>query len=430
MKIKTAAMKYEDVLALPEQKHEKPKRPGMLFRTLVKLLSAGDLRATDFTCRSIGMEKLGADEPCLILMNHSSFIDLKIASTVLYPRPFNIVCTADGFVGKKWLMRNLGCIPTRKFCSDSALVRDMLYAVRTLKSSVLMYPEASYSFDGTATPLPETIGKCVKMLGVPVVMIRTYGAFARDPLYNGLRLRKVKVSADMEYVLSAEEVKALSPQEINGRLSGYFSFDHFRWQQEEKIRIDEPFRAEGLNRVLYKCAHCGAEGRMRSRGATVKCEECGKEYELTEYGYLRALSGETEFSHIPDWYRWERECVRGELLRGTYDLTVEVEICMMVDMKCIYRVGEGVLHHDREGFRLTGCEGKLDYLQKPTASYGLYSDYFWYELGDMICIGDQRALYYCFPKGGGDVVAKTRLAAEELYKLVRSGGLTEADAVT
>ena len=35
----------------------------------------------------------------------------------------------------------------------------------------------------------------------------------------------------------------------------------------------------------------------------------------------------------------------------------------------------------------------------------------------MICIGNQDALYYCFPQGGGDVVAKTRLAAEELYKL-------------
>ena len=25
---------------------------------------------------------------------------------------------------------------------------------------ILMYPEASYSFDGTATPLPESLGKC------------------------------------------------------------------------------------------------------------------------------------------------------------------------------------------------------------------------------------------------------------------------------
>ena len=38
----------------------------------------------------------------------------------------------------------------------------------------------------------------------------------------------------------------------------------------------------------------------------------------------------------------------------------------------------------------------------------------------MVCIGDQQALYYCFPQTGGDVVAKTRLAAEELYKLKRA----------
>ena len=35
----------------------------------------------------------------------------------------------------------------------------------------------------------------------------------------------------------------------------------------------------------------------------------------------------------------------------------------------------------------------------------------------MICIGDSRALYYCFPQEGGDVVTKTRLATEELYKM-------------
>jgi hypothetical protein len=74
------------------------------------------------------------------------------------------------------------------------------------------------------------------------------------------------------------------------------------------------------------------------------------------------------------------------------------------------------LTHDSRGFVLTGADGKLSYEQKPLASYGLYSDYFWYEIGDMICIGNRDALYYCFPKKEG-VVAKTRLAAEELYKI-------------
>ena len=423
MKIKVTDKSYEEVMALPREEHRKPLKPSIFFRTLLKLLSSADLKATNFHCRSIGMERLGADEPCLILMNHSSFIDLKIASTILYPRPFNIVCTSDGFVGKEWLMRHLGCIPTQKFVSDLGLVRDMVYTVKELHSSVLMYPEASYSFDGTATPLPESIGKCVKMLGVPLVMIRTYGAFARDPLYNGLQLRKVDVSADMEYLLSPQEIAKASTAEINALLAERFSFDNFRDQQEQQIRITEPFRADGLNRVLYKCPHCGNEGAMTGKGTTLTCNSCGKTYLLTETGFLEAQEGETEFSHIPDWYRWERSCVRQELLDGSYRLDIPVRICMLVDSRSIYRVGEGRLIHTREGFHLSGCEGRLDYRQKPTYSYSLYSDYFWYELGDMICIGNSKALYYCFPTGQQDVVAKTRLAAEELYKLTKADRL-------
>lgn len=422
MKIKVKEKSYEDVLAMPVGLHRLPLRPGILFRTLLKVLSKSDLKATNFTCRKIGMEKLGKHEPCLILMNHSSFIDLKIAATVLYPRPFNIVCTSDGFVGKNRLMRALGCIPTKKFVTDLTLVRDMMFAVKKLKCSVLMYPEASYSFDGTATPLPESLGKCLKMLGVPVVMIRTYGAFARDPLYNNLKLRKVDVSADMEYLLSPREIAEKSVSELNAILTEQFSFDNFRWQQENNVRIAEAFRADCLNRVLYKCPHCGTEGKMLGKGTGLSCGNCGKKYELTELGYMEAVEGETEFPHIPHWYRWERECVRKELEEGTYQLDVAVDICMMVNTKCVYRVGSGRLHHDVEGFHLTGCDGKLDYFQKPSSSYSLYSDYYWYELGDMICIGNTEVLYYCFPTEGGDVVAKTRLAAEELYKLTREKG--------
>ncbi len=420
MKIKTAEMSYEKVLALPAPVHKKPVEQLLIFRLLLAALSMWDLWMTHFTYRAVHMERLKKDEPCLVLMNHSSFIDLKIAARLLYKRPFHIVCTTDGFVGKEWLMRIIGCIPAKKFMTDVTLVRDMIYAVRELKSSVLMYPEASYSFDGTQTPLPESLGKCLKLLKVPVVMIRTHGAFARDPLYNNLQLRKVRVSADMEYLLSPEEIAARSVQELNDLLQEKFSFDHFRWQQENYVRIKEPFRADGLNRMLYKCPRCKAEGRMSGQGTEILCKQCGKAYELTEYGYLRALEGETEFTHIPDWYRWERECVRQELLSGTYQLETPVAICMMVNTKKIYQVGEGVLTHSREGFHLTGCEGKLDYVQKPLASYSLYSDFYWYEIGDVISIGDDRAQYYCFPKESGDIVAKTRLATEELYKLVKA----------
>jgi len=419
MKIKTARANYEDVAAIQPPPHKKPLRTHMAFRLLLKVVSDAAMLPVKHSFKKIGMDKLGRDEPCLYLMNHSAFIDLEIAASMIFPRPFNIVCTSDGFVGKNWLMRQIGCIPTQKFVPDLTLIRDMLYTVRTNRSSILMFPEASYSFDGTATPLPESLGHCLKKLGVPLVMIRTRGAFSQNPLYNNLQLRKVPVTAEMEYRLSPEEIAAMSAEELNELLAEEFSFDHFRWQQENGVKITEKFRADGLNRVLYKCAHCLTEGRMHGAGTEITCEHCGKTYELTEDGFLRAAEGETRFNHVPDWYRWERECVRNEILTGAYGLTVDVDIAMLVDTKKIYFVGEGTLTHTAEGFHLTGCDGKLDYSQNPQASYSLYADYFWYELGDVICIGNTKALYYCFPKGSGDVVAKTRLAAEELYKIVR-----------
>ena len=420
MKIKTANKSYDQVLALPVEPHKKPKKPNILFRTLLKIVSTPDLIATRFRCKRIGMERLGRREPCLYLMNHSSFIDLKIASSILYPRPFNIVCTSDGFVGKRWLMRNLGCIPTQKFVPDLTLIRDVAHAVRRLKSSVLMFPEAGYSFDGTATPLPDSLGPFLKMLGVPVVMIRTYGAFARDPLYNNLQLRRVKVSAEMEYLLSPEDIKRMSPEELNAAISDQFSFDSFRWQQENQIMIREAFRADCLNRVLYRCPACHAEGVMVGKGISLTCGACHKEYVLTEDGYMKATEGETEYPHVPDWYHAQREAVRAELEAGTYEMDLPVDIYMLVDTKRLYRVGEGRLLHNEEGFRLTGCEGKLDYRQSPIASYTLNSDYYWYEIGDVIGIGNRDALYYCFPRTDRDVVAKARLAAEELYKMKKS----------
>lgn len=416
MKIKIKNADYDYVASLPAPPHIKPKKPNIFFRTLLKVVSAPDLIATKFSCKKIGMEKWDRKQPALILMNHSSFIDLKIASSVLYPRPFNIVCTFDGFVGKKWLMRQLGCIPTQKFVSDLTLIRDIKYALTELHSSVLMYPEAGYSFDGTATQIPDTVGKFLKMMSVPVIMIKTYGAFARDPLYNGLRLRKVKVSATMEYLLSPEDIREKSADELNEILREQFTFDGFRQQQQNNVRIAEDFRAEGLERVLYKCPHCLAEGKTEGHGITLTCHSCGKVYTLDELGHMRAESGDTEFSHIPDWVAWQRECVRREIEQDQYELNTDVDIYMLVDTKCLYRVGTGVLTHNKNGISLHGCDGKLSYSQPPTASYSLNSDYFWYEIGDVISFGDRRALYYCFPHTK-NVVTKARLAAEELYRL-------------
>lgn len=420
MKIKIKNCSYGEVMAKPVASHFFPRKPGIIFRALTYLAGLSELKKAEFEHTETGMERLGKKQPCLYLMNHSSFIDLKIAAHILFHKPFQIVCTQDGFIGKLWLMKRLGCIPKKKFVPEPSLIRDMIYAFQKLSTSVLMYPEASYSFDGTGTPLPDSLGRCLELLNVPVATITTQGAFSYDPLYNGLQKRKVKISANTKYLLSPEEIKEKSADELNEILRNEFNLDYFKWQQKNKVSVSEPFRVDHLERVLYKCPACGCEGETEGKGTELTCRNCGHKWTLDEYGYLKCTTGEDYFTHIPEWYAWERECVKKEIESGDYRMECDVDICIMADYKCLYRVGSGKLTHTSEGFSLTGCDGQLNYTQPPIASYSLYADYYWYEIGDMICIGDTKYLYYCFPKNKFIPVAKARIAAEELYKKAKN----------
>ena len=425
MKTTVKTMAYEDVCALPRPAHKKPKKPNMFWRTLIRVLSFFCMLGTKFRYETERMELLDKKQPCLVLMNHSCFMDMEVAYRILYPRPLNIISTNDGFIGMHgfmaWLMRTIGCVPTQKFVSDLRLVQDMEYCLKELKSSVLMYPEASYSFDGTATALPRKFGVVLKKLDVPVVMIESFGLFARNPLYNELQIRKnAKVSAKARLLFTQDEVRQMSVQELSDAVDAAFSYDHFAWQKETGLQITQDFRADGLERILFKCPHCGAEGQMRGNGIHLTCDACSKQYELRPDGQMQAVSGETEFHHIPDWYKWERQQVRQQILDGTYALDIDVDIAMQVDYQAIYKVGSGRLIHNLTGFHLTGCDGMLNFDLKPQSSYSLYADYYWYEIADCVCIGDNEVHYFCFPKDPKIPVARLRLATEEMYKLYRT----------
>ena len=425
MKTTIKNLSYQQVMALGRPAYKKPCKPNIFWRTLIRILSFFGMMGSGFRYESEGMEKLGKKQPCLVLMNHTCFLDMEIANRILYPRPLNIVCSNDGFIGffglMQHLMRWIGCVSTQKYVSDLRLIQDMQYCLKTLKTSVLMYPEAGYSFDGTATTLPRRMGVLLKKLDVPVVMIETMGLYSRNPLYNELQIRKnAKVSAKVRLLFTQEQVQQLSVAELSEGVENAFGFDHFAWQKENGLVIDQPFRADGLERILYKCPHCGAEGQMKGQGIHLTCHSCGKVWQLVPNGQMEALEGETEIAHIPAWYRWERQQVRQEILDGTYHFDEDVDIAIQVDYKAIYKVGSGRLTHDSNGFHLTGCDGKLNYSQKPQSSYTLYADYYWYEIADCVCVGDTEVHHFCFPKDKTVPVAKLRLATEEMYSLYKS----------
>lgn len=125
MKINTRNLPYEEVLKLPRLVHKNPRMPSRLLATVVRIASLPTLWKTKFSYTTERMDLVG-DQPCLILMNHSSFTDMKLAYAIFYPKRFGIVTSVDamsGFLGK--LMRFLGCTPTHKYVTDMTLIRDI-----------------------------------------------------------------------------------------------------------------------------------------------------------------------------------------------------------------------------------------------------------------------------------------------------------------
>ena len=90
MKINTRTLPYEEVLTLPRLKHKDPLKPSKFLATVVRIASMPTLWKTKFSYTTERMELVG-DEPCLILMNHSSFTDMKLAFGIFYPKRLGIV---------------------------------------------------------------------------------------------------------------------------------------------------------------------------------------------------------------------------------------------------------------------------------------------------------------------------------------------------
>ena len=399
-----------------------PKRQKL--RAIAWAISYPDVWAHQSKIQKIGME--GIRPPYLLLCNHNAFLDFKVATAAVFPHRTNSVVAIDGFTtptkngfsSREWLMRVVGCICKRKFTNDAILVRQLNRVVKNGDIAVL-YPEARYSLCGTNAVLPESLGKLCRLLKVPVVSLIMHGHHVNSPVWH-LGDRKVKpVEAEMTCLFTKESLAQATSDEVNNAIKRVFTYDDFAWQKTRGIRVTDAHRAEGLHRVLYQCPRCKTEYRMGSEGIELFCSACGKRWEMSELGELSAKGAETEFSHIPDWYEWERANVRREVETGTYGITLPVLVRSLPNAKGYIDLGKGVLTHHMNGFTVQGSgEYGAFEMEKPVPS--LYSCHIEFDYlgkyGDCVDLNTLEDTWYCYPEDCDFSVTKIALATEELYQ--------------
>ncbi len=419
----------------------KPVKPNKFIMWWVKsILSDPILRRRNFKCEKTGMENI--KPPYLLLATHASNMDFRILFGSIKPYNMNFVVTIEAMHDyTKTLMRLAGGIFKRRFTRNYELISHMRYCVNNHDNPLVMYPEAYFSPDGTTNSLSPAVGKICKLLKVPVAVLISCGSFIARPYWNKSKFNfhRVPLKGKLICVADAEEVRRLSAEELNERIAKVFVHDDLKYQYDNKIKINYRKRADGLHNILYKCCDCGTEGEMYSSGITLECRSCGKKWNMTEYGRLEALSGETKFAHIPDWCKWERECVKREIEEGTYCIEDDVEVHTLPNNK-FYKQGFGKFRQDVTGTYLTCTAYGEPYSLHlaPTELESLHIEFSYHDLmrrkrfGDSMVISTDKDSFWLHSGTKRCVILKIMYATEEMNRrakgeLKNNSGKTETD---
>ena len=358
--------------------------------------------------------------PYIVLSNHASFIDFAHNVLAMKPEKSCWVASVEEFIGiREWLFTKAKVIPKRKFTNDLHLVKKVINATKRDNYSMTIYPEARFSLAGINEDIGTALGKLVKKSGVPVVVMNQKGNFIRSPQWNKHPYRKIPQVVDFIQIANREQVAQMTAEELQEKIEKAFVYDDYKYQFDNKIKVKSKKRAHNIHKILYKCPICGSEHDMDSKNTKLWCNKCGAIWEMDFYGQMHCLNNIETFTHVPDWYRYEREETNKEVENGTYYVKERVRVEHLVSAKRGFKVvGEVDMIHDNDGYHFEGTlnDGTpFTFTKTPQTTRSMHIEYDYKGRGDALDIVYNDETYFVFPLTNASSLTKYNFSTEAIY---------------
>lgn len=267
---------------------------------------------------NITSELKNINEPYLLLGNHCGRFDPFIISYFFNKRPNFVSSDAilrDRVVGR--LFKGLGAMPIKKGLRDSMAIREMKKVMQA-GGAIALYPEGTRTWTGVTHPMDPSIAKLVRFLNVPVITAKMRGAYLMDPRW-ATPMRRAAMEIDYERIISKEETRELTEDEIFSKIKAGLYQDDTAYQLEKKIKIKSERRAEQVEKVIFQCQSCNEFSDFQATGNVFSCENCHQAFELDVYGFISSPTN-VRFNNLRDWINWQNEnfvaYLRAEYAKG------------------------------------------------------------------------------------------------------------------
>ena len=245
----------------------------------------------------------------LIVSNHQTTMDPFLLS-LSFKFPIYFVASDDLFNLKVSSLINylVAPIPKSKSVADLAAVRNIFRIVKE-GGAVGVFPEGNRTVSGGQWEMTDAIAKLAKLVKVPLVIYNINGGYGTDPRW-GHNIRKGRMSSGVKRIISAEELSAMSTEEVFAAIKDGLSVD----DTGAGVAYKSKRRAEFIERALYMCPVCGEVSSIVSRNKKFKCAHCGTASTYTET--LNISPPVAGYERIYEWYEWERAAVVQKVLSG------------------------------------------------------------------------------------------------------------------
>ena len=226
---------------------------------------------------------------------------------------------------------------------------------------ICIFPEGNRTWNGRSLPLHPTTAKLLRTAGVPVVTYRIQGGYLSDPRWSH-SLRRGVLRGGVVNIYQPEELKKMSPAEINERVSADLWVDTDESQSREHIPYKGRKLAEGLEEALFICPKCGGVGTLRGKGNVFSCT-CGLKAEYGEDGFF---DKDAPFRSVAQWDDWQQEELRRRAEAGDIRFSDDgAELWQLGEEHETTLLGKGRVNLDKDGLTLGELRFPLEGMQEP-----------------------------------------------------------------
>ena len=174
------------------------------------------------------------------------------------------------FKGSRFFMNRLGFIPKSLFTPDLETVKKVLKYVKD-DTSILMFPEARLSIDGTTSTLTNGTVSLLKKLGITIVVLNVSGNYFANSKVR-MAKKRCKVEVRVKRIIENDELASLDASTLNNLLVENLAHNEYEYAKEHIYK--DKNKAENLDAVLYHCPKCNREFTLTANGNSISCD-CG-----------------------------------------------------------------------------------------------------------------------------------------------------------